>query len=104
MVLNGTDPEAEPVLRAAVSGVQIVRSPVNLGVAGTGNLGQSCARGGFLHLLHDDVEVLPGWLDALVETADARSDAGVVGSKVLDPDGRVQNAGSILWRIRSSLL
>jgi GT2 family glycosyltransferase len=98
VVLNGTDPEAEPTLRAAVSGVQIVRSPVNLGVAGAGNLGRSCAHGEFLLLLHDDAEALPGWMEALVNTADAHPQAGAIGSRILNPDGRVQNAGSILWR------
>src|SRR5262249_40036677 len=38
------------------------------------------------------------WLETLVETADAHPEAGAVGGKVLFPDGRLQNAGMILWR------
>jgi GT2 family glycosyltransferase len=98
VVLNGTDAEMETRLRAGLSGIEIVRSPVNLGVAGAGNLGRSRARGEFLLLLHDDTEVLPGWMEALVEAADTQTRAGAIGSKILSPDGRVQNAGSILWR------
>lgn len=97
VVLNGVDVAVEAQLRQAVSGVVFVRSAVNLGLAGAGNLGRSLARGEFLLLLHDDAEVLPGWMEALVETADAHPDAGAIGSKILFPDGSLQNAGAILW-------
>ena len=67
-------------------------------LAGAGNLGRSLARGEFLALLHDDAEVLPGWMEALVEAADAHPEAGAIGSMVLNPDGSLQNAGSMLWQ------
>jgi GT2 family glycosyltransferase len=67
-------------------------------LAGAGNHGREIARGELLVLLHDDAEVEPGWLEALVETADAHPEAGVIGGKVLFPDRRLQNAGMILWR------
>jgi O-antigen biosynthesis protein len=82
----------------AAAGVRFVRPGVNLGLAGAGNRGRSLARGELLVLLHDDAEVEPGWLEALVETADRHPEAGAVGGKVLFPDGRLQNAGMILWR------
>jgi GT2 family glycosyltransferase len=80
------------------AGVHGVRPAVNLGLAGAGNRGRSLARGEYLVLLHDDAEVEPGWLEALVETAERHPEAGAVGGKVLFPDGRLQNAGMILWR------
>lgn len=97
MVLNDVDAPVEADLREAVSGVEFARSSINLGLAGAGNLGRSLARGEFLLLLHDDAEVLPGWMEALVEAADAHPEAGAIGSKILFPDGRLQNAGAILW-------
>ena len=74
------------------------RLGVNLGLAGAGNRGRAVASGELLVLLHDDAEVEPGWLEALVATADAHPEAGAVGSLVLFPDGRLQSAGMILWR------
>ena len=90
--------EAAEVTPREAPGVRFVRPGVNLGLAGAGNRGRSLARGEFLVLLHDDAEVEPGWLEALVETADRHPEAGAVGGKVLFPDGRLQNAGMILWR------
>jgi GT2 family glycosyltransferase len=98
VVLNEADARTEAELREAVRGVEFVRSPVNLGLAGAANLGRSLARGEFLALLHDDAEVLPGWMEALVEAADAHPEAGAIGGMVLNPDGSLQNAGSILWQ------
>jgi GT2 family glycosyltransferase len=98
VVFNEADVGAEARLRETVSGVEFMSSPVNLGLAGAGNRGRSLACGEFLLLLHDDAEVLPGWMEALVETADSHPEAGAIGSKVLFHDDRLQNVGSILWR------
>ena len=49
-------------------------------------------------VLQGDAEAEPGWLEALVETADARPEAGAIGGKVRFPDGQLQNAGMVLWR------
>jgi GT2 family glycosyltransferase len=99
VVLNQATTEAETRLRGAATGIHVVSSPVNLGLAGAGNRGRALARGELLILLHDDAEIEPGWMEALVETADAHPEAGAIGGKVLSPDGRLQSAGAILWRI-----
>jgi len=67
-------------------------------MAGAGNRGRALARGELLILLHDDVEIEAGWMEALVETADAHPEAGAIGGKALFPDGRLQSEGAILWR------
>lgn len=97
-VLNAGTSAHEERLRAAVAGVRWLSSPANLGLAGAGNRGRALARGELLVLLHDDAEVEPGWLEALVGAASRHPEAGAVGGKVLFPDGRLQNAGMILWR------
>jgi O-antigen biosynthesis protein len=98
VVLNQATTEAETQLRGATTGIQVVSSPVNLGLAGAGNRGRAYARGDLLILLHDDAEIEPGWMEALVETADAHPEAGAIGGKVLYPDGRLQHAGLIVWQ------
>jgi hypothetical protein len=78
--------------------VQFLASPTNLGMAGAGNRGRKHARGELLVTLHDDAEVEPGWLAALVEAAEQNPQAGAIGGKVLNFDGGLQSAGMILWR------
>jgi GT2 family glycosyltransferase len=85
------------------SSVRLLTSVTNLGFGGGCNRGAANARGEFLVFLNDDIEVLPGWLEALVETADRHPDAGAVGSLVLFPDSSIQEAGAITWRDGSTL-
>ena len=59
--------------------------------------------GEYIVLLNDDAIVEPGWLDWLVQTADTRPDAGAVGGSVLFPDGRIQEAGSVIWNDGSTM-
>jgi GT2 family glycosyltransferase len=98
VVLDEPVAAVEAQLREAVKGVEVVASTVNLGLSGALNRARSVAHGEFLVTLHDDAEIETGWLEALVECAEAHPEAGAVGGKVLFPDGRLQNAGMILWR------
>jgi O-antigen biosynthesis protein len=102
VVLNGASDATAEVVRTGVRGARVAESAVNLGVAGGDNLGRELARGELLVFLHDDVALEPGWLAALVAVADARPEAGAVGSRVLDPDGRLQTAGAVVFRDGSS--
>jgi GT2 family glycosyltransferase len=54
------------------------------------------ARGRHVAFLNNDTRVEAGWLDALRATFDSHPRAGLVGSKLLFPDGRLQEAsGSV---------
>lgn len=98
VVLNGLEPAVEHELRSTHRDETFIRSPVNLGMAGSGNRARREASGRFLVTLHDDATIEPGWAEALLQAAHDHPRAGAIGSKVLFPDGRLQNAGSILWR------
>ena len=80
-----------------VTGATILRNPSNLGFGPANNQGAALARGRYLLLLNSDAWVRPGWLEPLIEVADGRGVAAVA-PKLLYPDGRLQEAGSILWR------
>jgi len=60
------------------------------------NFGARHAAGDALLLLNDDVEVVtPDWLDEMVSRL-YQPGIGVVGAKLMYPDGRIQHAGVIL--------
>ena len=61
------------------------------------NDGASLARGEMLVFLNNDTVPQPGWLDALLDTFDTHPDAGLVGAKLLYPDGRLQEAGGLVF-------
>jgi GT2 family glycosyltransferase len=81
-----------------VVGATILRNPRNLGFGPACNQGASLARGRHLLFLNSDAWVRPGWLEPLLEIADGDAGVAAVAPKLLYPDGRLQEAGSIVWR------
>jgi GT2 family glycosyltransferase len=102
-VLNGAGPRLREVAGAA-HGLRIIDPPVNLGFPAGCNLARSVARGEYLVVVQDDGIIAPGWLEALVEVADAHPEAGLVGSVTLWPGGeRIMQAGQVLFSDGSML-
>jgi len=91
-----TDETAELVPR--MDGVVYVRNETNSGFIASCNRGAEKARGKHLLFLNNDTIVKEGWLTALVDTFAEEPRAGIVGSKLVYPDGRLQEAGAIIWR------
>ena len=81
-----------------IPGLTYLRSETNSGFIATCNRGAAAARGAYLVFLNNDTNVTPGWLTALRDTFRFEPHAGLVGSKLVYPDGRLQEAGGIIWR------
>jgi GT2 family glycosyltransferase/glycosyltransferase involved in cell wall biosynthesis len=92
---GSTDRTAERL--ANVDGIRAIRNAENLGFVGSCNAGAAAARGELVLFLNNDTRVTAGWLDALVRCLDEAPDAGLVGAKLVYPDGRLQEAGGIVF-------
>lgn len=93
---DGSDPKLAEVL-SGVPGLKVSRSQANLGFIATCNRGADCARGDYLLFLNNDTRVLPACIEELRKTFELFPEAGLVGAKLLYPEGTLQEAGSIVW-------
>ncbi|MBS0455854.1 MAG: glycosyltransferase [Proteobacteria bacterium] len=80
-----------------VQGLRVVTLKENRGFIAASNAGAAIAQGQYLVFLNNDTAVQPGWLDALIGTFEAYPSAGIVGAKLVYPDGRLQEAGAIVF-------
>ena len=79
-----------------VTGVTIVRQEENQRFLKNCNRAAEKARGEFLLLLNNDTTATEGWLAPLLKLFES-SDVGIVGPKLLFPNGKLQEAGGIIW-------
>ena len=97
VVDNGSS-DATPHELAKRTDVRVIRNERNLGFVRGNNVGLAAVpRDMDVLLLNNDVVVRDdGWLDALRRTAHAAPDVGVVGCRLVLPDGRLLHAGTII--------
>jgi len=88
---------AEADVLTQIPWVRLIRHEENQGFIAACNTGARASRAEFLCFLNNDTEVAPGWLDALVDTFRLRADVGLVGSRLVYPDGRLQEAGGVIY-------
>lgn len=77
--------------------IKIVRDGENRGFLLNCNNAAQYAEGEYIFFLNNDTQVQPGWLDSLVELIESNDQIGMVGSKLVYPDGRLQEAGGVIW-------
>jgi O-antigen biosynthesis protein len=97
IVVDDASPDESVQILAQVAGLQLLRNQTNLGFIGSCNAGAKLARGEFLLFLNNDTQVTAGWMDALRRCFAERADCGIAGSRLVYPDGRLQEAGGLVF-------
>lgn len=98
IVVDDRSPDETGEMLATVDGLRVHTNAVNLGFIGACNAGAAQARGEWLVFLNNDTWLSPGWLAALVDTFQAHPKAGIVGARLLFPDGKLQECGGVVFR------
>jgi GT2 family glycosyltransferase/glycosyltransferase involved in cell wall biosynthesis len=101
IVVDDASPDETPsMLREFGDSIRIVTHPQNMGFGRSCNDGAAAARSDMLVLLNNDTVPHRGWLEALMTYALAHPEAGIIGSKLLYPSGRLQHAGVVICEDR----
>jgi GT2 family glycosyltransferase/glycosyltransferase involved in cell wall biosynthesis len=98
VIVDDCSPDDSFEVMSQVKGIRLLRNEQNQGFIRTCNAGAKAARGEYLYFLNNDTEVTQGWLDALLRTFHDFPGTGLAGSKLIYPDGRLQEAGGIIWQ------
>ncbi len=103
VIVDNASTDSTSTLLSRIHGVKILHNKENNHFLRGVNQAAEAARGKHLLILNNDTELFPGTLIAALTTLESAPDVGAVGGKLILPDGRLQEAGSIVWKDGSCL-
>ena len=97
IIADDVSSDGTKVLSKYVNGIKIVRNKKNYGFLKNCNNASNYAKGKYILFLNNDTKVTENWLSSLVELIERDNTIGMVGSKLVYPDGRLQEAGGVIF-------
>lgn len=97
IVIDDCSSPEVPATLGSIPHVRVHTNEKNQGFVLNCNRGAELARGQYVLFLNNDTEPQAGWLEALLAVFAERPRAGAVGAKLIYPDGRLQEAGGLIW-------
>ena len=98
IVVDDCSNDATYRLLDRLENVKVIRNRVNQDFLIRSNSGAASAEGQYIMFLKNDVTVRRDWLSMLVDTVERYPRCGAVGAKLIGMDGKLQEAGAIVWR------
>ena len=98
IIANDCSSDLTTHIEEILPGVKCVTNGENLRFLRNCNNAAKHAKGQYILFLNNDTQVQPDWLEPLVSLIESAEDIGMVGSKLIYPDGLLQEAGGILWK------
>jgi GT2 family glycosyltransferase len=90
VVDDGSDDGTPAAVQKAYPDVRLVAKPVNEGLVAGRNAALPLIRGRIVLMLDADTEVRPGAVETLAGVLDSQPNVGLVGPKLIGPDGELQ--------------
>ena len=98
IVIDNASTDLTAALLRQTEGAVVEKNELNVGFLAAINQAASLATGDTLLLLNSDTEVLPGSLEAALETLSTSNATGAIVGRLVHPDGKLQEAGAVVWR------
>jgi GT2 family glycosyltransferase/ubiquinone/menaquinone biosynthesis C-methylase UbiE len=80
-----------------IKNITVIRNEKNLEFLHNCNHAATYVKGKYILFLNNDTEVRSGWLSSMVDLMEKDETIGMVGSKLIYPNGLLQEAGAIIW-------
>jgi GT2 family glycosyltransferase len=90
VVDNASNDGSVEMVQSEFPNVHIIANPANFGFAKAANIGITASQGRYILLLNPDTKAQPNLLPPLIQFADENPDIGIIGPKILNPDGSLQ--------------
>lgn len=97
IVVDNASSDSTPEMLKSFEGIVVIRNGDNKGFVEACNIGAGNSKGEFILFLNNDTEVTPGWLESMCQPFEEPK-TGLVGAKLVYPDGTLQEAGNIIWQ------
>lgn len=98
IIVDNASKDRTAQLLDRLKNVKLIRNSENLGFVEAVNQGAALADSEYLLLLNNDAFIEPGALSAALAALRNDSSAGAVGGRIRLLDGKLQEAGNIIWR------
>jgi GT2 family glycosyltransferase len=104
VVDNGSTDNSPQMVRKQFPQVHLIENQENLGFARANNQAIQQCQGGFILLLNSDAFLREGAIDQMIDFLLLNRQAGIVGPRLLYPDGRLQKSHGPLPTLASEMI
>jgi GT2 family glycosyltransferase len=92
VVDNASEDGSAEMVATSFPTARLIRNPTRQGYGASHNRAVAQARGRYVLVLNEDMEMLPNAVDAMVEEADSIPELGALGCRILNPDRSLQHS------------
>ncbi|CAN5425673.1 hypothetical protein BH09PAT4_BH09PAT4_03100 [soil metagenome] len=96
VIIDNDSTDGTRAALAKIPGLAYKHNKKNMGFVDACNQGAKMAKGEYIVFLNNDTLVQKGWLESLLDTI-VRDGVGIVGSKLVYPSNKLQEAGGIVF-------